>query len=212
MSALLATATPRHIKAEHLRRRKRTTGHRVYANNNPYTNIDPDGRQTGSHLEFQGFSGSNVDSLQVSAQAEMVKSSAGAEMRGLLKNVEVKGLLAGDVEGKISAEYSNGSGIRVTKGLGGAKDEIGLVTPAYGRQVSGSTTLISIGYRDSSPDAPVSIDSGFRFSFYRGYGGELSASWSPPMNFQASIDIGLGVGTAWNVYGVNYQTIDSEHK
>lgn len=32
------------------------------------------------------------------------------------------------------------------------------------------------------------------------------------MNFQASIDIGLGVGTAWNVYGVNYQTIDSEHK
>lgn len=44
MSALLATANPHHIKAAHRRRRRCATGHRVYANNNPYKFVDPDGR------------------------------------------------------------------------------------------------------------------------------------------------------------------------
>lgn len=44
MSALLATVNPHHIKAAHRRRRRCATGHRVYANNNPYRYTDPDGR------------------------------------------------------------------------------------------------------------------------------------------------------------------------
>lgn len=44
MSAMLASAKPRYIKASHRRRWKVTAGHTRYANNNPYANKDPDGR------------------------------------------------------------------------------------------------------------------------------------------------------------------------
>ncbi|MCR6497144.1 hypothetical protein LJB71_13520 [Thermomonas sp. S9] len=46
MSGLLAIAEPRRIKAAHRRRWKAATGHRPYANNNPYRFFDPDGRQS----------------------------------------------------------------------------------------------------------------------------------------------------------------------
>lgn len=44
MSGVLAIAEPRRIKAAHRRRWKVATGHRPYANNNPYRFKDPDGR------------------------------------------------------------------------------------------------------------------------------------------------------------------------
>ena len=46
MSAQLATASPHRIKAAHRRRRSIVSGHRPYANNNPYRFKDPDGRQS----------------------------------------------------------------------------------------------------------------------------------------------------------------------
>ncbi|WP_129588404.1 hypothetical protein [Solilutibacter silvestris] len=46
MSGLLASAKSRYIKASHRRRWKATAGHTRYANNNPYTFTDPDGRET----------------------------------------------------------------------------------------------------------------------------------------------------------------------
>lgn len=44
MSGVQALAKPYRIKASHRRRWKAATGSRPYANNNPYRNIDPDGR------------------------------------------------------------------------------------------------------------------------------------------------------------------------
>ena len=51
MSALLALAEPRRIKASHRRRRRCTTGHRQYANNNPYRFTDPTGREVANRRE-----------------------------------------------------------------------------------------------------------------------------------------------------------------
>ena len=53
MSAQLATASPRRIKASHRRRWKAATGHRPYANNNPYRFTDPDGRRSKEEADHK---------------------------------------------------------------------------------------------------------------------------------------------------------------
>ncbi|PKL98883.1 MAG: hypothetical protein CVV17_09775, partial [Gammaproteobacteria bacterium HGW-Gammaproteobacteria-7] len=90
MSALLAPANPRRIKASYRRRRKCTTGHRQYANNNPYKFTDPDGR-----IGFAGFLiGAGIDlAVQVSVGLASGQGLGEAVSNVSLTQVAVSGAL-----------------------------------------------------------------------------------------------------------------------
>ena len=104
MSAVLAIASPRRIKASHRRRRKITAGHFVqryydpqigrflsvdpaastfnlyaYANNNPYRFTDPDGRQSVGELIDSGAEGCGAVSCAGWAALSATWSVLGAE-------------------------------------------------------------------------------------------------------------------------------------
>lgn len=69
MSGLLASAKPRRIKAAHRRRRKVASGHRRYANNNPYKFVDPDGQESACVSVGQDCLGGHLTSEQSDAIA-----------------------------------------------------------------------------------------------------------------------------------------------
>ena len=136
MSALLATANPHHIKAAHRRRRRCATGHRVYANNNPYKFTDPDGRYVckGSASDC----GAVADAVQQISKAAANPDNSAAQSERLNKVVSFYG-----AEGQ-----DNGVNVTIKSGEsgltgGGASTHKGVTTISVEMRTLRSTTSAS---------------------------------------------------------------------
>ncbi len=121
MSALLATATPHRIKAAHRRRRRCATGHRVYANNNPYRFTDPDGRDAADRAYGAAVGlmlRNNHEQLRVWAGGEAAATTEGsAAEQGAAMGVAVGEFMdSGDYSGAaVAGAVAKATVIVITK-------------------------------------------------------------------------------------------------
>ena len=145
MSAQLATASPRRIKASHRRRWKAATGHRPYANDNPYKFTDPDGRQSNPYAKELGqwiraLKDNDWDYEKAKAQIQRQR-----EMDGKMAEKIVDYTALGVVK----------DAVEVTNKTINGKDATGQGTGAVAGEVAGQVTESAL--KGKIGDGPASI-------------------------------------------------------
>jgi hypothetical protein len=134
VSAALKLANPRRIKAAHRRRWKCSTGHHVYANDNPYRYTDPDGRR----IVING-----TDEFKKKIQADIKKIAQGKGGKALVRKLEAtKNIIL--IKQDVSHE-GNSTQASQTPSLNGGRGKGSTVTfdPALktgGKDANGSRT------------------------------------------------------------------------
>lgn len=121
------------------------------------------------------------------------------------------GLLAGKPQATLDGTLGYGGGVSGSTCLGGCTGTTGTIHPvAMGAAGAANISLASVSYNYSgAQNSPVSLSNGFAISGYYGLGGTLNVGWNPAGSFSADLQVGLGVGGAWSIFGVQFGNQDN---